>query len=154
MKNFELRITSEPKTLKELAETTRETFVNTVLDDPKLFDDFVDLLEYRGEIIADLMVGDLSVYLECVENAEDLSEIQDNPTYAVYREEGWRAYHKTSEFRPYIEAKLNEYSDCVRKLALVKFDIDALESDVIGELEDWCLDEWNWESLKKLAENL
>lgn len=158
MKNFELKITSEPKTLEELAEATREAFVNAVLNDPKLFDDFVCLLEYRGEIIADLMEGDLSVYLECVDNAEDLSEIQDNPTYAVYEDKGWhkgwRAYHEISEFHPFIEAKLNEYSDCVRKLALVKFDIDALESDTIGELEDGCLDEWNWESLKNIAEKL
>lgn len=154
MKNFELKIASEPKTLEELAEKTREAFVEAVLNDPELYEGFVCLLECRGEIITDLMVGDLSVYLECVDNAEDLSEIQDNPTYAVYKEEGWRAYHEISEFRPYIDARLNEYSDYVRKLALVKFDIDALKLDDIGELEDGCLDEWNWEYLKSIAEKL
>lgn len=154
MKNFELKITSEPKTLEELAKATRDAFVSAVLNDAELFNGFVCLLECRGEIITDLMEGDLSVYLECVDNAEELYEIQDNPTYAVYKEEGWRAYHEISEFSPFIEAKLNEYSECVRKLALVKFDIDALKLDDIGELEDGRLDEWSWEYLKNIAEKL
>lgn len=154
MKNFELKIASEPKTLEELAKATRDAFVSAVLNDAELFNGFVCLLECRGEIITDLMEGDLSVYLECVDNAEELYEIQDNPTYAVYEDKGWRAYHEISEFRPYIEDKLNEYSECVRKLALVKFDIDALKLDDIGELEEGCLDEWNWEYLKNIAEKL